>query len=232
MTIPVCRALPFAVALLLCHCASTPEDEGPLGEPKLEKLEHAKLDPGPEGTEGKPLTKSADEPGAPATGLVPVSGKDGRFVIRDAKGAMRVDGVLKGGRMDGVWKYFDPTGRRLAELGYRGDQRHGPITLFYVTADGKAAGKKRMGAAYDNGSLNGMAVTWYPTGARQLEREFDSGILQGSRGWQENGQEMTDGAAQSAALDTSRSEDALLEELEAFVQLKIRQNSSGNPDTE
>lgn len=228
MFAPARFALPLAAALLLSHCASTAEDEGPLGEPKLDKLEHAKLDPGPD-TDTASKKKSAappdTEPEAPATGLVPVSGKDGRFVIRDAKGAMRVDGVLKEGRMDGTWKYFDPTGRRLAELGYRGDQRHGPITLFYVSADGKAAGKKRMAGANDNGSLNGMAVSWYATGGKQLEREFDSGILQGSRGWEENGKELSDGAAQSAALETSRSEDALLEELEAFVQLKIRQNA-------
>ena len=229
MTAPARFALPLAAVFLLGHCAATPDDDAPLGEPKLDKLEHAKLDPGPEDEAGQPRTKPQADAGVPATGLVPVSGKDGRFVIRDAKGAMRVDGVLREGRMDGPWKYFDPTGRRLAGLSYRGDQRHGPITLFYVTADGKAAGKKRMAGAYDNGSLNGMAISWYPTGGKQLEREFDSGILQGSRGWQENGQEMTDGAAQSAALDTSRAEDALLEELEAFVQLKIRQNANTKP---
>lgn len=37
-----------------------------------------------------------------------------------------------------------------------------------------------------------------------------------------NGKEMTDGGAPPAA----RSEDALLEEREAFVQLKIRQHAS------
>ena len=228
MSPPARLACSVASALILTHCASTPEDEAPLGQPTLEKLEHAKLDPGPEAADGKPLTKTI-EPDAPATGLVPVSGKDGRFVIRDAKGSMRVDGVLKEGRMDGIWKYFDPSGRRLAELGYRGDQRHGPVTLSYVSADGKAAGRKRMTAAYESGSLNGMAVSWYPGGGKQLEREFDSGILQGSRGWQADGKEMTDGAAQTAALDLSRSEDALLEELEAFVQLKIRQHASEKP---
>ena len=221
--------LATAAVVGLTHCASTPEDEAPLGQPVLDHMEHPKLDPGPEDADGKPLPKPAAEPDAPATGLAPVTGKDGRFVIRDAKGSMRVDGVLKEGRMDGTWKYYDPTGRRLAELGYRGDQRHGPITLFYVSADGKAAGKKRMAAAYDDGALNGIAVSWYPTGGKQLERDFDHGILQGSRGWAENGKEMTDGAAQTAALDVSRSEDALLEELEAFVQLKIRQNASEKP---
>lgn len=221
--------LPLAASLLLSQCVTTPEEEAPLGQPVLDRMEHPKLDPGPEDAAGRPMKEGAAEPDAPATGLVPVSGKDGRFVIRDAKGAMRVDGVLKEGRMDGLWKYFDPNGRRLAELAYRGDQRHGPVTLFYVSADGKAAGKKRMAGAFENGSLHGIAASWYPSGGKQLERDFDKGILQGSRGWQENGKEMTDGAAQTAALDVSRSEDALLEELEAFVQLKIRQHASEKP---
>ncbi len=226
MTAPFRFALSLATVVFLTQCASSPEDDAPLGQPVLEKLEHAQLDPDPAEDLEKPNAKLGADLDAPATGLAPVSGQDGRFVIRDAKGSMRVDGVLKAGRMDGVWKYFDPTGRRLAELTYRADQRHGPITLFYVSADGKAAGQKRMAAAYEEGALNGMARTWYPSGGKQLEREFDHGILQGSHGFLENGKEMTDAAAQTAALETSRSEDALLEELEAFVQLKIRQNAA------
>ena len=223
---PARLAVSLAAALLLSHCASTPEDEEPLGQPVLDKMEHPKLDPDPTDAGGKPDNKRFAGTDAPATGLAPVSGKDGRFVIRDAQGAMRVDGVLKEGRMDGAWKYFDPGGRRLAELDYRGDQRHGPVSLYYVSADGSAAGRKRMAAAYENGSLNGMARSWYPSGGKQLERDFDHGILQGSRGWSEYGKEMSDGTAQTAALDVYRSEDALLEELEAFVQLKIRQHAT------
>jgi hypothetical protein len=75
------------------------------------------LDPTPEAADGKPVDEAS------ATGLAPVSGKDGRFVIRDAQGAMRVDGTLKHGRIDGLWKYCDPSGRRLAEVAYQADQR-------------------------------------------------------------------------------------------------------------
>ena len=216
---------PVFAALLLSHCASTKEDDEPLGQPELDHLEHAQLDPAPETADGKLLDNGKPMDEAPATGLAPVSGKDGRFVIRDAQGAMRVDGTLKQGRMDGLWKYFDPSGRRLAEVGYRADQRQGPVTLYYVSTDGKAAGRKRMTGTYGDGSLDGMTRSWYPSGGKELERDFDHGILQGARGWQEDGKEMTDGAAQTAALQISKSEDALLSELEAFVQLKIRQHA-------
>jgi hypothetical protein len=80
------------------------------------------LDPTPEAADGKLLDNGKPMDEAPVTGLAPVSGKDGRFVIRDAQGAMRVDGTLKHGRIDGLWKYCDPSGRRLAEVAYQADQ--------------------------------------------------------------------------------------------------------------
>lgn len=234
---PICRSLVILPALLLLsHCASTHEEGELSGEPVLEKLEEAKLDVVPDGgvgmLEAEDALKKSGKPADPAGeldqngGLAPVAGKEGKFVIRDEKGAMRVQGNLKAGRMDGLWKFFDPTGRRLAEVTYRADDRQGPLTLYYVAKDGDAAGKKKMTGAYEKGSLNGFAHNFHGNGARYLERDFDHGILQGSRGWLLDGKEMTDGGAQSVAISVSRAEDALLSELEAFVQLKIRQNAS------
>lgn len=209
---------------LLTQCATPEAEDGDemMSEPKLETLEHAQLDPTPEGEEDQAPAAGLDDPR-----LTPVSGRDGRFVIRDPKGALRVDGLLKGGRMNGRWQYSDPSGKRLAEVNYRNDQRQGPATLFFVEGDGKrAAGKKKLTAEYEEGSLNGFARTWYPDGKKHLEREFDRGILQASRGWEADGKEMTDAAAQLAGLNVSRTEEALLTELESFVQLKIRENAS------
>jgi antitoxin component YwqK of YwqJK toxin-antitoxin module len=235
MYAPFRLCFPVIAVFGLSQCASTPEDEAPLGEPKLEKLDHATLDPVDDearaqderSREGR--SKDDGEDAAPPTGLVPVKGKEGRFVIRDTGGAMRVDGTLKGGRMDGLWKYFDPTGRRLAEVTYRGDEREGPVTLYFVAKDGKAAGKKKMTGVYQHGSLNGFARNFYGNGGKHLEREFDRGILQAVRGWEEDGKEMTDGGAQSTGLKVSQAEDALFSELEAFVQLKIRQHAPDKP---
>ncbi len=218
---PIRFSVPVLAALVLCQCASVPEE--PLGEPKLDDMEEARLDPAPPKA-GGPRSKPAEEE-VPPGGLAPVSGKDGRFVIRDPKGAMRVDGHLKGGRMDGEWQYFDPQGRRLAFVNYRADQRHGLVSLFYVSKDGKAAGRKKMTGTYLDGTLNEFARTYYPGGEKELEREFDRGILQAVRGWKEDGRTMTDGDAQSAGLQVSQTEEALLSELEAFVQLKIRENA-------
>lgn len=236
MDAPFRFVFPVFVALGLSHCASTPEEEPPLGEPKLEKLEHATLDPVDDQAGvlddqrgRKAEAKAQEEEAVPPTGLAPVAGKEGRFVIRDKGGAMRVEGNLKGGRMDGLWKYYDPTGRRLAEVTYRADERQGPVTLFYVAKDGKAAGKKKMTGVYENGSLHGFARNFYGNGGKSLEREFDRGILQASRGWEEDAREMTDGGAQTEGLKVSQAEDALLSELEAFVQLKIRENAPEKP---
>jgi hypothetical protein len=224
MSAMIRHAVPVFAAVLLCQCAAVPEE--PLGEPQLEKLEEARLDPEPESA-GKPKKPALDT--FTGEGLTPVFGKDGRFVIRDPKGAMRVDGTLRGGRMDGFWQYFDPAGRRLAGVTYRGDRRQGPVTLYFVSKDGKAAGRRKMTGVYEDGALNTFAMTFYTNGNKQLERDFDRGILQGVRGWKEDGSEMTDGAAQTAGLEVSHAEDALLSELEAFVQLKIRENAGAKP---
>lgn len=229
---PVSRSLlPLLSAVLLTQCASVKEEEtDELGQPQLEPLEHAELDPAdptsldPVGTQKSRRARPAPEP-AP-TGLAPVAGREGRFVIRDPQGAMRVEGTLEGGRLAGLWKYYDPTGRRMAEVSYRADQRQGPVSLFYVASDGKAAGKKRMTGEFVDGTLNGFARNWYPGGGKYLERDFDRGLLQGARGWMEDGKDMSDGAAQTAAIEISRSEDALLSELESFVQLQIRQRAA------
>ncbi len=235
MLAPLRFIFPVFAVVSLSQCASTPEEEAPLGEPQLEKLEHATLDPVDDEARAQDdrsrnsRYKDDGEEGVSPAGLVPVAGKEGRFVIRDTGGAMRVEGNLKGGRMDGLWKYYDPTGRRLAEVTYRGDDREGPVTLYFVAKDGKAAGKKKMTGVYQHGSLNGFARNFYGNGGKHLEREFDRGILQAVRGWEEDGKEMTDGGAQSTGLKVSQAEDALLAELEAFVQLKIRQHASGKP---
>lgn len=235
MSGPVRFVIPVFAVLGLSQCASTTEDEAPLGEPKLEKLEHATLDPVDEEARAQDdrladsRSKTDVEEDSPASGLAAVAGKEGRFVIRDPGGALRVEGTLKGGRMDGLWKYYDPTGRRLAEVTYRADDRQGPVTLYYVSKDGKAAGKKKMTGVYEHGALHGFARNFYGNGGKYLEREFDRGILQASRGWEEDGKNMTDGGAQSAGLKVSQAEDALLSELEAFVQLKIRQHAGEKP---
>lgn len=159
--------------------------------------------------------------------LATESGKSERFLIRDTQQRVRVDGRVDGGRMTGLWVYYDSKGERLAQITYRLDQRHGPAQLFYVTADGPAVGRPRMSGAYVNNAQNGMMQSHWPSGGKKLERDFDQGILQGARGWTEKGARMSDGAAMAAAIAESKAEEELLTELENFVQLQMRKRASG-----
>lgn len=178
----------------------------------------------------------ADEPLAvpTLTDAVPVpvaTGESERFVIRDKQQRIRVDGRVRGGQMDGTWVYFDSRGEKLAVINYKLDQRHGPAHLYYVSADGPAAGRVRMSGSYIDGMPNGMVESRWASGGKKLERDFDRGILQGSRGWSEKGARLSDGAAMAAAIEEGRNEEALLTELENFVQLQLRKKGAAPADT-
>jgi hypothetical protein len=172
--------------------------------------------------------------GAPTlTDAVPVprtTGAGERLIIRDKSQRIRVDGRVDNGRMQGLFVYYDSRGEKLGQVNYHLDQRHGAAQLFYVSADGPAVGRVRSMGTYAAGSPTGMMMSHWPAGAKKLERDFDQGILQGARGWRENGQRMTDGEAMKAAIQESRDEDALLTELENFVQLQIRKNNKAADD--
>lgn len=174
------------------------------------------------------------------TDAVPVptaTGESERFIIRDKQQRIRVDGRVRGGYMDGMWVYYDSRGEKLAIVNYRLNQRQGPAQLYFVTADGPAVGRLRMAGTYTAGTLDGMVQSNWAAGSKKLERDFDHGILQGARGWTAKGARMSDGEAMTAAIEESRSEEALLSELENFVMLQLRKKSSDKaedvvPDTE
>jgi len=157
-----------------------------------------------------------------------VTGKSERFVIRDKEQRLRVDGRVRGGHMDGLWAYYDSKGEKLAMVNYRLDQRNGPAQLYYVTADGPAVGRPRMSGSFAGGSPHGMIESRWASGGKKLERDFDRGMLQGARGWTEKGARMTDGEAMTAGIEESRAEEALLSELENFVQLQMRKKAAAS----
>ncbi len=154
------------------------------------------------------------------------TGNSERFLIRDTQKRVRVDGRVDSGRMTGTWVYYDSYGEKLAVVNYKLDQRHGPVQLYYVTADGPAVRRLRMTGEFVNGAQNGMLQSRWPSGGKKLERDFDQGILQGARGWTEKGARLDDGMAMAAAIKESRDEDALLAELESFVQLQMRKQAA------
>jgi hypothetical protein len=200
MRSPTRLLIAATILVSLPGCSSTPEEVSDTGTPTL--------------------TPTAPVPTA--------TGESERFIIRDKEKRLRVDGRVRGGHMDGLWAYYDSKGEKLALINYRIDERHGPAHLYYVTADGPAVGRVRMTGAYVGGTLNGMVESRWASGGKKLERDFDRGMLQGARGWTEKGTRMTDGEAMSAGIAESRAEDALLTELENFVQLQLRKRAAAS----
>ena len=103
-------------------------------------------------------------------------------------------------------KIPDPNIHKLGGVTCRSNERHGLVTPYDIKKEGKTAGQKKMTGISDDGSLNGFARNFYGQGNKQMEREFDRGILQAVRGWKEDGKEMTDGPAQSAEVKVSWAE--------------------------
>lgn len=205
MRLPTTMILTAAAALVLSACSSRDKDAGePIDTPLL--------------TDPLPVPKD--------------TGESERFVIRDKAQRIRVDGRVSNGRMTGQWVYYDSKGEKLAIVNYRHDQRSGPAMLYFVTADGPAVGRLRMSGTYAGGAQNGMFQSNWPAGGKKLERDFDQGILQGARGWSEKGERLSDGAAMSAAITESKAEEALLTELENFVQLQMRKQAAGKSKEE
>jgi hypothetical protein len=206
MRLPTTLLLTAATALALAACSSTSDQdvETPGDTPLL-------TDPLP---------------------LPPDSAESERFVIRDKQQRLRVDGRTSAGRMTGMWVYYDSRGEKLATVNYRHDQRSGPAQLFYVTADGPAVGRLRMNGAYAGGAQNGMFESRWPSGGKKSERDFDQGILQGARGWSEKGTRLSDGAAMTQAIAESKDEEALLTELENFVQLQMRKRAATKSESQ
>ncbi len=149
-----------------------------------------------------------------------------RFVIKDKEKRLRVDGRVQDNRMVGTWHFFDPKGERLASLSYRGGRREGLVEMYFVSSDGPAVGRQRMSGTFRNGALEGFARSKWPAGGPKLEREFDQGVLEGAKGWQEDGSRMSDGEAMKLAVQESRFEESMLAELENFVQLQMRRRAA------
>ena len=156
-----------------------------------------------------------------------------QVVIRDPEKRVRVIGSLDAAGMQGVWRFFDAAGNRVADLTWKDGVRTGPLELMHPSKAGAAAGVTRLKGNCSAGVFDGFQHSFWPTGRKKLEREFDAGMLQGARGWQENGKEMTDGEAMRAAVEESEADDALIEELESFARLQVRrrQAEKGEPET-
>ena len=156
-----------------------------------------------------------------------------QVVIRDPDKRVRVIGSLDAAGMQGVWRFFDAAGNRVADITWKDGVRSGPVELMHPAKVGSASGAARLKGHCSAGVFDGFQHSFWPAGRKKLEREFDAGMLQGARGWHENGKEMTDGEAMRAAVEESEADDALIEELESFARLQVRrrQAEKGEPES-
>jgi len=89
------------------------------------------------------------------------------------KGKIETEGVLKGRKRVGNWKYFYPDGIIMSEENYKNGKLHGSQIIYYQD------GQVTEFATYKNGLLNGIVSKYSNKGVLIEEVTYENGALNG-----------------------------------------------------
>ncbi len=125
--------------------------------------------------------------------------ENNRITVRNyyPDGVMRLDGMMKDNKMDGVWTYYYPSGKKSSEYVYKDGKSDGPVKTWhangrlkeeYTMKDGKAWGEyreyfssgrlKKHGQLFDNEN-DGEWITYYPNDSVRYRSYLNRGALTG-----------------------------------------------------
>lgn len=154
-------------------------------------------------------------------GVVTLKGSDFSFV--DAKGVLRVEGMLKDGKKEGTWIFFDFQGVKDAEVGYKDDALSGPCLMWYGSFQSPdIAGKKKLEAVFDNGAFHGPYANYYPNGQKRSDVLFDHGKIIKARAWEKDGKEVSEKMAMENALNDFNADIEYLADRENVIALSLK----------
>ncbi len=88
-------------------------------------------------------------------------------------------GLLRDGKPDGVWTFWDSRGAKIVTLTYRDGELNGPVEMWYGSfTDPRNAGNIKLRGTLLNGLWNGTVSQFYSDGLHLLgERTYQSGHL-------------------------------------------------------
>ncbi|MCD6555819.1 MAG: hypothetical protein J7K64_01375, partial [Bacteroidales bacterium] len=80
------------------------------------------------------------------------------------------EGILKDGKEDGLWKFWDKKGKLIRESEYHKGEVKGRVTYFYDN------GKKFNEGSVENGKQNGLYKEWFRDGSLKQTGKYTDGL--------------------------------------------------------
>jgi hypothetical protein len=142
----------------------------------------------------------------------------GRYELRNAAGALRVAGAFNHGKRTASFIFWTDDGVRIAHIPYDEDARNGTLATWYDARRAGADGARRFESSFRHGVRDGLTRTWYRSGHRRLEAEYDHGRLVRAAAWRDAGTPLDDRAAREVAQRDAAAGDADYARLEALVR--------------
>ncbi|PID88055.1 MAG: hypothetical protein CSB06_02215 [Bacteroidia bacterium] len=125
--------------------------------------------------------------------------KDTLYTLKNPNGTLKIEGNIKNGKPQGLWRYYYPSGNLKAALNYTDGILEG-TAYFYHDKAGKTLkaeakyqngtlhgnyfefyknGTQKTRFAYQNGKPEGFAQFFYPDGRKKIEGEYKKGEKHG-----------------------------------------------------
>ena len=144
------------------------------------------------------LAAASDEP-LRITGQCRDGHPQGGYALHSGDGRLRVQGAFNQGQRVGSFIFWTAGGVRIAHLPFDNDVLAGTVSLWYAEARAEGDPPRKLEAMYRQGERHGETRSWYASGTRRAEYEYESGTLRSARAWSEAGAAYDDAAARALA---------------------------------
>jgi len=155
---------------------------------------------------------------------------EGPVVVYDGWGRVEVRGTFHNGLKEGTWTGYISNGQKTVELSYRNGLKDGLCRMWYGPwiDQGRHAGNLKLEITFHTELPNGTKRSWYASGKKRSEVEFENGRIVGARIWEKGGDELPASKAMLVAEDDWRADQKYFADLDEAVEDALR-NSSAPP---
>lgn len=145
----------------------------------------------------------------------------GVYELRDAKGALRVQGAFNKGLRTSSFLYWASNGLRVAHVPYDEGAISGTVALWYAQSPRGAPLKQKLEAAYAKGERHGPTRSWYPNSRPRGEYVYENGKLVSAKGWNAVGAALDAEAANAQAAKDAAEDAGYFKSLDAIVDANM-----------